>query len=119
MRKQNILKEKSFAFALRIVKLNQFIIKSHNEFVLSKQILRCGTAIGALVRESENASSKKDFIYKLSIALKETDETSYWLDLIHQSGYVETNIHHSLMNDCKELVKLLVASIKTSKTNVA
>jgi four helix bundle protein len=78
--KENIIKIKSFAFSLRIVRLYQFLTESKREFILSKQLLRSGTAIGALVRESEHAESKADFIHKLSIALKEANESAYWLD---------------------------------------
>lgn len=82
--KENVIKSKSFAFALRIVKLYKYLSTTHNEYVLSKQLLRSGTAIGALVRESEHAESKADFIHKLSIALKEANETDYWLELFYQ-----------------------------------
>jgi len=115
MIKPNILRDKSFAFAIRIVKLSQHIKSYHQEYVLSKQILRSGTAIGALIRESENASSKKDFIYKLNVALKEADETLYWLELLNRSGFLENKIFNSMENDCKELIKLLVSSLKTAK----
>ena len=114
MIKPNILRDKSFAFAIRIVKLSQHIKFDHQEFVLSKQILRSGTAIGALIRESENASSKKDFIYKLNVALKEADETLYWLELLNRSGFLENKIFNSMENDCKELIKLLVSSLNTA-----
>lgn len=119
MRKGNILKDKSFAFALRIVKLYKYLNSEKKEFVLARQIVRSGTAIGALIRESENATSKKDFIYKLSIALKEADETIYWLELLYQSHYLDLNIYKSLQEDCEELIKLLVASVKTSKQEVS
>lgn len=87
------LSHKSFAFALRIVKLAKYLRGEHKEFVLSKQVLRSGTAIGALVRESEHAQSRADFISKLSIALKEANEADYWLDLLHQSGYLPHESH--------------------------
>ena len=117
--KESVLRDKSFAFALRIVKMNQYLNSTKKEFVLSKQILRSGTAIGAIIRESENASTKKDFIYKLTLALKEADETKYWLELLHQSDYLETKMYESLFKDCRELIKLLVASVKTSKLHAA
>ena len=116
MRKENILRQKSFAFALRIIKLYQYLMNTHNEFILSKQVLRSGTSIGALIRESENASSKKDFIHKLNIALKEADETQYWLELLYASGFINKKLFDSLEMDCEELIKLLVASLKTAKT---
>jgi four helix bundle protein len=84
--KENIVKEKSFCFAVRIVNLSKYLVEQKREFVLSKQILRSGTAIGALIRESEHAESKADFIHKLSIALKEANETDYWIDLLHQTN---------------------------------
>jgi four helix bundle protein len=118
MAKTNILKDKSFAFALRIVKLYQFLMKEHHEFVFSKQTLRSGTAIGALVRESEHGSTKKDFIYKLTVALKESSETEYWLELLHADGYIEKKLFTSIKLDCEELIKLLVASIKTARSKI-
>ena len=84
----NVIKNKSFNFALRIVKLYQFLNQEKKEYVLSKQLLRSGTAIGALVRESEQAESKLDFIHKLAIAQKEANETDYWLELLFQSEYL-------------------------------
>ena len=115
MKKDNILKEKSFVFALRIVKCYQYLQSEKHEYVLSKQLLRCGTSIGANIREAEQAESKNDFIHKLSIALKETNETEYWLELLHQSNYLNQQSFDSLFNDCKELLKLLISIIKTSK----
>ena len=115
---ENILKNKSFDFALRIIKLSQFLQQEQNEFVLSKQILRSGTAIGALVREAEHAESKADFIHKLAIALKEANETDYWLDLLHQSELIQSNHYQSIKPDITELLKLLVSIIKTSKANL-
>lgn len=117
MRKQNILREKSLAFAIRIVKFNKYLKEDLKEYVLSKQILRSGTSVGALIRESENASSLKDFIHKLSIALKEADETQYWLELLFKSEVITQTVFESLNHDAEELVKLLVASLKTSKSN--
>jgi four helix bundle protein len=114
--KTNILKDKSFAFALRIVKLYQYLLKDHHEFVLSKQVLKSGTSIGALVRESEHGSTKKDFIYKLTVALKEANETEYWLELLKEGTYIEIKLFNSMKLDCEELIKLLVASIKTAKS---
>ena len=113
--KPNILKDKSFAFAVRMVKLYQYLIKEHHEFVLSKQVLRSGTSVGACIRESINAASKKDFIHKLTVALKEADETSYWLDLLRHTGFLDEKIFVSLTDDCNELIKLLTASLKTVK----
>lgn len=114
--KENVIKNKSFDFALRIVKLYQFLCDK-KEFVLSKQLLRSGTAIGALVREAEHAESTADFIYKLSIALKEANESDYWIDLLHQSGYLDEVSYKSIQADLLEILKLLVSIIKSSKQN--
>ena len=113
----NILKEKSFLFALRIVKLAQYLNKDKKEFVLSKQVLRSGTSIGALVSEAEFAQSKPDFINKLSIGLKEANETYYWLKLLHEGEYISDIMFNSINPQIKELIKLLVISIKTAKNN--
>ena len=117
MKKPNVLKEKSFSFALRIIKCFRFLQDEKKEFVLSKQLLRCGTSVGANIREAEQAQSKTDFIHKLSIALKEANETEYWLDILHTAGYLEKNIFESINVDCTELLKLLTSIIKTSKQN--
>ena len=115
--KENIVKFKSFVFALRVVKLYQFLTEQKREFVMSKQLLRSGTAIGALVREAEQAESKADFIHKMAIALKEANETDYWLELLCQSGFIEEKAFASLDADAKELLKLLTSIIKTSKSS--
>ena len=113
--KENVVKEKSFAFALRMVNLSKYLQGEKKEFVLSKQALRSGTAIGALVREAEHAESKADFIHKMSIALKEANETLYWLELLHLSDYIDHQSFESIRINNEELVKLLVAIVKTSK----
>jgi four helix bundle protein len=110
----NVLKEKSYKFALRIVKLSQYL-RSNNEFELSRQVVRSGTSIGALVREAEFAQSKADFIHKLSIALKETNETEYCLELLKDGGYISPQMYSGIYPDIEELIKLLVSSVKTSK----
>jgi len=115
--KKNVIKDKSFDFALRIVKLYQYLVKDKKEFVLSKQLLRSGTSVGANVRESEHAQSKADFIHKLSISLKEANETDYWLELLYKSDYLEQKEYYSLKNDSEEILKLLVSIIKSSKAN--
>ena len=107
--------QQSFAFTLRIVKMSQYLQQEQREYVLSKQVLRSGTAIGALVREAEHAQSRADFINKMSIALKEANETDYWLDLLHQSDYLTTESHQSIKPDIEELLKLLVSIVKTTK----
>ena len=109
------LSEKSFAFALRIVKLNNFLHKKHKEYILSKQVLRCGTSIGALIAEGKYAQSKADFLNKLMIALKEASETEYWIRLLHSSDYIDEKMHESLYRDIDELLRLLIASTKTVK----
>lgn len=119
MRKKNILRDKSFSFAVRIIKLYKYLKNKHNEFVLSKQIIRSGTCIGALLRESENAESKKDFIHKLNISLKETDETQYWLELLYETEFITKKMFDSINQDVEELIKLLVASVKTTKENLS
>ena len=113
--KENTLKIKSYDFAIRIVRLSQFLQNDKKEFVLSKQILRSGTAIGALIREAEYGQSKSDFIHKLSISLKEANETEYWVNILKDAGYVEQNLYETILSDCNELLRLLIASIKTAK----
>lgn len=115
--KDNVVKTKSLEFALQIVKLFQHLSEAKKENVLSKQLLRSGTAIGALVRESEHAESKADFIHKLSIALKEANESDYWIELLYRSGYVTESEYQSLFSDLDEIIRLLVSIIKTSKAN--
>ena len=113
--KENVIKDKSFAFALRVVKLAKYLQGEKKEYVLSKQVLRSGTAIGALVREAEHAETKADFIHKMSVALKEANETLYWLELLHASEYIDRQSFDSIRSDSEELVKLLVSIVKTSK----
>lgn len=112
---KNVLKDKSYNFALRIVKLSRFLTEEKCEYILSKQILRSGTSIGALVREAEYGESKKDFVHKLSIALKEANETEYWLNLLRDSEYLEKSQFDSIQPEITELLKLLISSIKTAK----
>lgn len=111
----NPLKDKSYTFAIKIVKLSQSLVNERKEFVLSKQVLRSGTSIGALIRESEFAASKADFINKLTVSLKEANETEYWLMLLHDTDYLDKKNFEILQADCKELIAMLVKSIKTSK----
>ena len=114
---ESIIDKKSKAFALRIIKLYKQLKEVDKEFVLSKQILRSGTSIGANARERKNSQSKADFINKLSIALKEADETQYWLELLYESGIINENIFSSLNNDLKEIIAIITSSIKTAKQN--
>ena len=109
------LKNKSYLFAIRIVKLSQYLQDEKREFVLSKQVLRSGTAIGALVREAEFGQSKPDFTSKMSLALKEANETEYWLSLLHDTDFIHENQFLSLQADCNELIAMLVSTVKTSK----
>lgn len=112
---KSILKDKSYAFAIRVVRLSQFLQKEKKEFVLSKQVLRCGTAIGALIREAEFGQSKADFVNKMSVSLKEANETDYWLSILKDTDFIEQKLYDSLQSDCKELISMLVSSIKTAK----
>ena len=116
-KKKSILKDKSFLFAIRIIKLYQHLTEMKKEYVMSKQLMRSGTAIGALVREAQNAESTKDFIHKLSISQKECDESIYWLELLKATDYIEEQEFESLNNDANELLKMLRSSIITSKQN--
>ena len=113
----SLLKEKSYKFALRIVKLCRWLQAERKEYILARQLLRSGTAIGALIYEAEFAQSKADFINKLNVALKEANETNYWLMLLHDTEYINAKMFHSIEPDNKELIKLLVSSIKTLKTS--
>jgi len=115
---KSVLRDKSFEFAIRMVNLYAYLSKEKNEFVLSKQLLRSGTSIGAMVRESEHAESKPDFVHKLAIAQKECNESLYWLELLNKTNYVEKQQFESINNDATELIKLLTASIKTVKKTI-
>ena len=117
--KDGALQVKSFAFAVRIVKLYKFLCADKKEFVLSKQLLRSGTAIGALIREAEQAESKPDFIHKLAIALKEANETEYWILLLHETEYLREHESTSMLNDNIELLKLLTSIINSTKRGLA
>ena len=114
----NIIKNKSFAFAIRIVKLYQFLCETKKEFVLSKQLLRSGTAVGALIREAEHAESKTDFKHKMSIAQKEINEAIYWLELLKETGYLTDEQFQNVNNDAVEIIKLLTSIIKSTKANI-
>lgn len=114
---KSILKDKSYIFAIQIVRLMQFLVSEKKEYVLSKQILKSGTSIGALIREAEFGQSKADFISKLSISLKEANETEYWLNILHDTQYIDKKLFTNLKSDCNELIAILVSSIKTAKGN--
>jgi four helix bundle protein len=113
--RENAIKTKSFAFAVRIVNCYKFLIEDKKEFVMSKQLLRSGTAIGALYREAEQAESKKDFVHKMAIAQKECNETMYWLELLVATNYISKEQFESLNADAIELIKLITSIIKSSK----
>lgn len=113
--RKSVLREKSYVFAVRIVKVCQYLQKDKEELVLSRQLIRSGTAIGALLKEAEFGQSKSDFISKMHIALKEANETEYWLNLLSDTGYLENPGYKSITGDCNEIIAMLVSSIKTSK----
>ncbi|RKS01486.1 four helix bundle protein [Flavobacterium sp. 102] len=115
MEKKNVIKEKSFSFAIEVVSLYKVLVE-RKEFVLSKQLLRSGTSIGANVREAEHAQSKADFINKLSISLKEANETEYWIDLLFETKYLNQAEFENIKPKAVELLKLLTSIINTSKT---
>ena len=115
--RENILRDKSYKFALRIVKLYKHLAEEKKEYVLSKQILRSGTSIGANIAEGNQAQSKPDFIHKLSIAHKESFETEYWLCLLRDGEFITEKQAESLIIDCQEVQKILTSSIKTAKSN--
>ena len=114
-RENSSLHKKSYIFAVRIVNMVKRINSTQKEFCITNQILRSGTAIGALVREAEFAQSPQDFVSKLSIAHKEGNETFFWLNILHDTAYIEQAAYDSMIKDCNELIALLVSSIKTSK----
>ncbi len=112
---ENIIEKKSFDFAIRIVKLYRFLCEKKKEFVLSKQLLRSGTSIGANVAEAQQAQSKADFVFKISIALKETTETKYWLRLLKATDYLSDIEIKTILADCVEIEKILTSILKSSK----
>ena len=113
--KDDVLLSKSMDFAVRIVNLNKYLSQEKKEHVLSRQMLRSGTSIGANVREAVNAQSRKDFVAKMSIALKEASETEYWLELLFKTEYLTNGQYDSVKTDCSEVAKLLTAIVKTTK----
>ena len=117
MYKQNLIVDKSMAFAVRIVNLYKYLKVTHSEYVLSKQVLRSGTSIGANVKEATRAQSKADFNTKMHIAMKEAVETEYWLELLEKTEYITKAQAASMLADCVELIKILIAITKTVKSN--
>jgi four helix bundle protein len=112
---KSIIAEKAYAFSIRVVKMYQHLSAEKKEFILSKQVVRSGTSIGANVEEAIGGQSTADFIHKLSIARKEARETSYWLRLLYDTGYLEEKHFESIHTDCKEIIKILNSIILTSK----
>ena len=117
MKKDNVVLDKSFRFAIRIIRLYQYLKDTKKEFILSKQMLRSGTSVGANVREGNNAESKADFIHKMGIAQKEADETIYWLELLKETDYLTLNEFDSIFCDADELLKLIRSIVLTAKNN--
>lgn len=115
---KSILEEKSFGFALRIIKLNKYLQKSQKEYILSKQVLRSGTAIGALMQEAKYAQSRADYLHKQAIALKEANETKYWLRLLKESDYISKKMFDSIYPEVESLIKMLVSSTKKLKETI-
>lgn len=116
--KNNIIKDKSFDFAIRIVRLYQYLNSNKKEFVLSKQLLRSGTSIGAMIREAEHAESKNDFIHKFAIAQKEANEVVYWLELLKATDYLSEKEFENIYDDAITILKLITSILKTSKNQL-
>ena len=117
MKEENLIVEKSMAFAIRIVKLYQYLRQEKTEYVLSKQLLKSGTSVGANVREAVRAQTRNDFISKMNIALKEISESEYWLELLYKTDYINAREFESIHQDCKTITKLLMSIVKTTKEN--
>ena len=115
--RENVIEEKSFAFAVRVVKLSKYLRETKKEYTLSKQLLRCGTSIGANIAEAQRGQSKADFIAKMSIALKEANETQYWLRLLFHTDYLTKEEFNSIHKDLAEVLSVLTAICKTSAEN--
>lgn len=113
-----VLSQKAYCFALRMVNAYKYLTTEQKEFVLSKQMLRSGTSIGANCQEAVYAQSLEDFIHKLSVSLKEANETLYWINLLHDADYISNEAYNSVHNECTEIVKLLTAIVKTSKQKI-
>lgn len=115
MKKDNLIVDKSKNFALRIIKLYKYLCAEKNEYVLSKQLLRSGTSIGANIKEAIRGQSKADFVFKLNISLKEASETEYWIELLYESEYITKSQFESIHTDCVEIIKILTSIINSSK----
>ncbi len=112
------MKTKTFSFSIRMVNCYKFLMQEKKEFVLSKQLLRSGTSVGAMVREAEHSESKPDFVHKMAIAQKEINESLYWLELLYATDYLSLDLFNSLNNDAVEIIKLITSSIKTAKSTI-
>ena len=118
MTQDNILMDKSIDFAIRMAKCYRYLMEEKNEYIMSKQMFRSGTSIGANIHEGVQAQSKADFVSKLNISLKEASETSFWLKVLHRARHLEEKLYESLKADLDSIIRILVASIKTSKKNM-
>ena len=117
MIENNVLADKSIAFAIRIVKCSKYLQTEKNEHIMSKQVLRSGTSIGANAHEGFYAQSRADFVNKLSVSLKEASETSYWLTILNKTDYIKDEMFQSLKTDVDELIRIIISTIKTAKKN--
>ena len=117
MKKDNIIQQKTYNFSVRIIKMYQFLVNEKKEYVLSKQILRCGTSVGANVEEAIGGQSKKDFFAKLSISYKEARETHYWIRLLHDTDYIDKTLKDSLIKDIEEILKIIGSIQKTIRNS--
>ena len=115
--KENVVEDKSFEFAVRIVKLYKYLTSEKQEYIMSKQLLRSGTSVGANVSEAQQAQSPMDFLSKMNIALKESYESDYWLRLLHHTDYLNKEEYDSIITDCRSISKLLVTIVKSTKNN--
>ena len=116
--RQNVISDKSKKFALRIIEMSKFLTAQKREFILSKQVLRSGTSIGANIREALAAQTDADFLSKLYSSFKEANETAYWLELLHESDYLDEKTYNSIYADCQEIIKILASITKTQKGKI-
>ena len=116
--RENVVKEKSFSFAVRVIKLYKYLVDDKKEFVLSKQLLRSGTSVGAMIRETEHAESQNDFIHKMAIAQKEMNESLYWLELLQKTDYLSQDQFDSINFDALEIIKIITSILKTTKNKL-
>ncbi len=117
MDRENVVREKSFGLAVRIVKMSQYLQKERSEYVLSRQVVRSGTSIGANIEEALAAQSRRDFAAKMAIASKESRETLYWLRLLKETGYIRPDAAQSIQKDCEEVTRLLTSIVKSAQEN--